>query len=349
MATAAQSRRIYFLPFFPLESELRVGDTLFWPFYQLKDTLIPDEGLRRDLERIFSCYVDHRGQILETITIASLHGPDLSPLSTDEEQYLDAAVKAVAFASIVKNVYRFQYRNSENFQVYTQELIPNQEEITLTYHFRRAAYGGYVHRQGPFPLTQTRFTQPQSVLLSGTRELDGRLLAGCGRVIEARAANQNAERITRSLEWFYFSHFDLRDIPDTAAAVMMSTAFETLFDLPENGKTERFIRSVEELLVTRAAGFLDAVASARNRRMNWRNTPREYNNAGWWAHNFYNLRSSIVHGSRWQFLHNGRSHLEIADLVFIECLKRKLQENGYYSYSAEDEEFRKEIYQRINL
>jgi hypothetical protein len=174
-------------------------------------------------------------------------------------------------------------------------------------------------------------------------------LAGCERVIQSRAANRNAERIIRSLEWFYFSHFDLRDIPDTAAAVMMSTAFETLFDLPENGKTERFIGSVQELLVTRAAGFLDPAASACTRRMNWRNRPREYNNAGWWAHDFYNLRSSIVHGSPWQLLHNGRSHLEIADLVFIECLKRKLQENRYYSYSAEDEEIRKEIYRRINL
>jgi len=287
--------------------------------------------------------------MLETITIASVRGRELLPLSTDEEQYLDAAVKAVALASIVKNIYGFQYRNSENFEVYTQELVQNQDEITLTYHFRRAAYGGYIHPQGPFPLTQLKFTQPQSVLLSGTRELDGRLLAGCERFIESRTVNQDAERIIRSLGWFYFSHFDLRDIPDTAAAVMMSTAFETLFDLPENRKTRRFIGAVEEFVVTRAAGFLDPAASARTRRMNWRNRPCEYNNAGWWAHDFYNLRSSIVHGSSWQLLHNGRSHLEIADLVFIECLKRKLQENGHYSYSGEDEEFRKEIYHRINL
>jgi hypothetical protein len=115
MATAAQGRKIYFLPFFPLDSELRVGAVLFWPFYRLKDTLIPDQSMRRDLERIFSCYVDQHGNILETITIASVRGRELSPLSTNEEQYLDAAVKAVAFASIVKNIYRFQYRNAENF------------------------------------------------------------------------------------------------------------------------------------------------------------------------------------------------------------------------------------------
>jgi len=61
------------------------------------------------------------------------------------------------------------------------------------------------------------------------------------------------------------------------------------------------------------------------------------------------VRSSIVHGDSWNLLHNGRSHIEIADLVFIECLKRKLEENGFYTYASDDKEFRKEIYKDINV
>lgn len=349
MPDKSEKKIVYFLPYFPIEKEIRIGNILFWPFYRMRETYIEEENIRVPLEKIFGCYVNRDGEATRSITIASIGGQHFSPFSENELENLDSAVKVLAFASIIKNPYEFQYRNSENFQVYSQELVPGEETLTIFHRFRRSVYGGHVHSLGPYKFEQVKFIQPDSVLVSGTKELDQRMLGALEKILDSRRSNLDAERILRALEWFYFAHFDLRDIPDTVIVVMMATAFESLLNISDTGKTRDFIEKMEIFLVNKARGFLDGSAKKGISRRDWKRKARNYTKAGWWAHDFYGARSDIVHGRNWNLLYDGKSQLEIADLVFIECLKRKLEEKYLYIYSPEDEKFRKEICKAVGF
>ncbi len=102
-----------------------------------------------------------------------------------------------------------------------------------------------------------KFIQPDSVLICGTKEVDQRLLTALEKVLESRESDRDAERILRALEWFYFSNFDLRDIPDTAVIVMRATAFESLLDI---SGTADFVKKVEKFVAHKARRFLDESA-----------------------------------------------------------------------------------------
>jgi hypothetical protein len=340
-------RVIYFLPYLPLEKEIRIGNMLFWPFHPLKGKYVNDAAILLQLEKVFRSYVDRSGGVTQSITIASIGKPQFRQFSGAELDNVDSAVKILAFASMMNIQYGYQYRNSENFQLYWQEFIPGEDMISMTHRFRRQAFGGYVQKLGPYKLEQVKFVQPESVLLAAATEISPGMLAGLEKILTRKGIDGDADRILRSLEWFYFSHFDIRDIPDTSVVVMMATAFESLLNLPFRGKTHEFAKTIEHCLVSKA-GFLDTAASLRTSRLLGTKT-YSYTKAGWWAYEFYGLRSEIVHGVTWNLMYEGKSQLEIADLVFIEVLKRKLEEKNLFKYMPRDEDFRKQIFKHVGV
>src|SRR5262245_37163591 len=151
-----EKKVVYFLPYLPIDKEIQVANILFWPFYRLKTKYVQEKSVRAHLEKIFGCYVDRDSEAVQSITIASTSGQLFFPFSDEERKKLALAVKALAFVSIVKNSYEYQYRNSENFQVYSQEFVPGEETLNVVHRFCRSAYGGYVHRLGPYKFEQIR-------------------------------------------------------------------------------------------------------------------------------------------------------------------------------------------------
>ena len=101
------------------------------------------------------------------------------------------------------------------------------------------------------------------------------------------------------------------------------TSFEILFALVENkGKTKQFIEAVER----RVASKNTILA----RRTDYRERSQNYSLPGWSAHDFYDLRSRIVHGD--EIDHAAIQYAQwithgiVADLVYWQSLVAELYE-----------------------
>lgn len=82
------------------------------------------------------------------------------------------------------------------------------------------------------------------------------------------------------------------------------------------------------------------------------NKDKENTIYGWWARDFYDLRSKIVHGSniaKQDFgNHNKVEHLKIAVKIMNFCLYRLLEERGYLIYKESSSEV-KAIFKDFNF
>ena len=73
---------------------------------------------------------------------------------------------------------------------------------------------------------------------------------------------------------------------------------------------------------------------------------------GWWARDFYDLRSKIVHGSNVTAQdfsnHNNVEHLKIAVKIMNFCLYRLLEDKGYLIYKEPSPEL-KDVFKDFNF
>ena len=191
-----KTKTVYFLPYLPLEKEIRIGNMLFWPFHALNQKYIKNTAVLSQLEKIFGCYVDRNGDVTQSITIASIRKPQFRQFSGNELDNLDSAVKILAFASMMNNPYGYQYRNSENFQLYWQVFTPGEDTLSMTYRFRRKAFGGYVQNLGPYELEQVKFVQPESVLLAAATEVNPGMLAGLEKILAPQSIRTQVLNVT---------------------------------------------------------------------------------------------------------------------------------------------------------
>src|SRR4029077_18101515 len=142
-----KTKTVYFLPYLPLEKEIRIGNMLFWPFHALNQKYIKNTAVLSQLEKIFGCYVDRNGDVTQSITIASIRKPQFRQFSGNELDNLE-------------------------------EFTPGEDMLSMTYRFRRKAFGGYVQNLGPYEPEQVKFVQPESVLLAAATEVNPGMLAG---------------------------------------------------------------------------------------------------------------------------------------------------------------------------
>ena len=68
---------------------------------------------------------------------------------------------------------------------------------------------------------------------------------------------------------------------------------------------------------------------------------REYSFKEWWAYEFYDLRSRIVHGNKIgkRDIRNrkGNEYFLLSIEFFEECLRKFLERHNYYSYDLKDQ------------
>jgi hypothetical protein len=128
------------------------------------------------------------------------------------------------------------------------------------------------------------------------------------------------------LEWFRLAHLDGADQTVEAKLVGMATAFESLLSLPEIHKQLEFSKKVESLIRDQAM--------PRDVRMRRSGKRVDLSLAGCWAWDFYELRSSLVHGDAvpaYAFnTANDVPHLVVADLVLRECILLQLFDLGCF-------------------
>ena len=309
------SYKVRFMPWAGLTEELSIGPVRLRPW---TPDIIRDKAIADYLTRYFRCHVDHRGVPVDSITLVNVGDEEFAPLSEQEAQKTRSAVDALIFATICPSVnaavsndnLTMNPPTADRYQLISQAFQPGVDSVTV-----RCGSNLTVCR-----VEETCFSRPWG--LGGPFGFpDAELLAGLGTLISSDDLAKPRERILRSLEWFRLAHTHGDNASELTKLVLKCTSFETLFALDENeGKTKQFIEAVEQGIASKNR--------SRASRADYRGKSRNYSLPGWWAHDFYNLRSRIVHGDEidhaaLRYAH-WITHGIVADLVYWQCLVDKL-------------------------
>lgn len=128
-------------------------------------------------------------------------------------------------------------------------------------------------------------------------------------------------RILRSLEWYFWAHLDHDEQNPYVPFVLLVTAFESALNL-ERSTARGFAKAVGERLATP-----EDVAKTKQVGQD----EVTMNEQGWWALEFYRLRSDAVHGTQVApdaHLFNGRSHFELGEHAFGILMQQELHGLG---------------------
>src|SRR5437588_410759 len=115
-----------------------------------------------------------------------------------------------------------------------------------------------------------------------------------------------------------------------------SSGYEVLFRLPDFNKVDTFAGAIEILLQTER---MDGRGLPKLKKQNALGKEKENTVYGWWARDFYHLRSQIVHGSVLPreafFNHNNIEHFVAATKIMQFCLYKTLENKGYLTFEAD--------------
>jgi len=327
--------QVSFMPWAGIEKEIKLGPVTFWPFSTQASERVGDKAIREHLERNFRCYVDHKGNPINTVTVCS-HGlsdfRQLSPVEADETR---AAVDALIFsivcratnATVCANNKSMGPPSAERYQLITQNFRPGEDDIAV--RAGSVLSGGWKIGEIFFPMpwsTGGAFASP-----------DSRVLEAFSKTPESGFLVEGKERLFRSLEWFRLAHVESDDVSVLSKVVMMATAFEIVLGVPN-------VRDKSGWVADEVAGRCSEPESLPETRKGKKGKDQTRPKIGWWAWDFYKLRNAIVHGDtiqqgqlRFQSIERTwLTHLIVADLVLRELVMREL-----YRYGCVGENIRK--------
>ena len=306
-----------FLPWFKINEITKIGPITFWPYYVNDTQKNIDPIIKKHLDKYFKYYIDHKGNKVDTISICSYGKLDFH-IFTDKE-YLDLrkAVDALIFSTIAPQIKRvicthnrsFGISNSDLFELITCNFYPGDDLIAVV-------AGGII--SGGWKIGEIEFSQSWEA--NGKFAIpETRLVEGFDKLFSMDSLKDLRERIFRSLEWFRIAHTNNSKVSKFAKIIMMTTTLEILLRFPENNKKIYF------------ADFIDThIATDRfikKKRKDKKGKVHIHTLAGFWSFDFYELRSSIVHGSAvvpTDLMYDSEiSHLEVADLLCLEYIIRE--------------------------
>lgn len=320
--------QVTILPWFSVD-KLKVGEVVFWKY---DGSRIKDGAVKDYLDRYVACYVDITGKRQQGIVIASLGDKNnFTVLSPQEHLVVKAARDLICFTAIAPHSLRAVNQDnkslappsSERFQMFSQNFVPGTDDIA----FRAGSHT--VSLGGGWKLDKVRLVAP--LYLGGSLfSIDGKILQALSRLLPS-LSNPGGEpdelRLFRALEWFRLAHVENDEVSIFSKVVMMSTAFEILFDVPNiPGKINYIADKIDSIFVsTKLAKTARKIGKAN----------KKHTLAGWWGWDFYKLRNRIVHGdtvaAEELIYKDWLTHLIVADLVFLKSVIKDLYSFGYYA------------------
>jgi hypothetical protein len=314
----SSSLQISFLPWAEIQKNIRLGPITFWPYYTEASQRIGNLEIKTHLDKYFRSYVDYQGDPVDTITVCSHGNDDFRNLSDSEYRDLRTAVDILIFVAIAPQVRNGVRANNKSwgppsgdvFELVSQNFNLKDDDITVK-------AGSLL--SGGWRIGEITFPKPWAIG-GGVWRYEEELIQGLDKCFSAGFPVDVRERLFRSLEWFRMAHIEGGQVSELSKVVMMATGFEILLQFPREGKRRHFVDYMEK-----------HVASNEFHKDN-RTTDKEktffLSLAGCWAWDFYELRNHIVHGDsiplKSLIYRDWITHLIVADLVFLECMKRVL-------------------------
>lgn len=314
-------KQVSFLPWTQFNRIIKLGPITFWPYYKEVDQRIRDEEVKNHLDKYFRSYVDRWGNPVETITICSYNNNDFRELNENEWQKVRNAVDVLIFASVVPQTERAVCSDNRSwvppttnvFELVTQNFEPGDDSVAIQ-------AGSLCNFD--WKIDDITFSEPWAK--GGTScNPEDKILKGFEKCFSHETKKNFCEGIFRSLEWFRMAHMEDNGITMASKVVMMTTAFEALLKLPLREQSKKFAFYIEKNIAS--DNFIRDIRRRKNKS-------NRLSLAGWWALDFYDLRTRIVHGkpiSLRELSYKGWiSHLIVTDLVFWECMQQELFSHG---------------------
>lgn len=234
------------------------------------------------------------------------------PLSDSERDQVRCVVDALAYATHDRRGGYGPVRDNFEFTIWTFDLArPPTEMINLP----NRRFGMRIVDRKDHMLQLPAHVHYQTV---GDRAIDKPLLEALLRC--AFDSGDESARVMRAISWLNQARTDADGVTEYTRFLLIATAFEGLLNTPDQNITAYFRNTIQFLLG--ASPELDR-----------------------WAKTFYERRSKIVHGASlpelWYGEHQHNSILRLADIIFHQCVIRKLGLMGYWS-DFEAEHIRRE-------
>jgi len=315
-------KQISLLPWLEI-ADIQIGNAIFWKY---DTSVISDGDTKTYLDKYVKCYVDKHQKPVKTISIASYKDKNyFEPLTTEEYQELNFARNILCFLCIgEQSRIALANRNSsigppssDIFDMVSQNFIPGTEDI--------AVKSGSM-TSGVWTLDEIHFQEPWST--GGFfKNLNKHVLEAINKLLTLQEHEEFKNRLLRSSEWFRLAHLENGSISPLFRAVMMATAFEIIFDIPNVRDKAGFLSDKIDQTVVRD-NFIKAIR--RYGKNNEKSQTRSV--AAWWGWDFYKLRNSVVHGDNIPMsgliYSDWITHTIVADIMFYAYIVYLLKESG---------------------
>lgn len=326
-----------FFPHFPTDNvDVRINRLHLFNFWNLKDSYIMDSQVRQKLEKFCALHVNTDLEKLNSPAIAVIDNEYTFPMLSDEQlKDLQRYALALLFCSIMNNRVN-SVSVSEQFALHHQNFTLEEDAIVFT-------TGSFYNVQNWQSFEMTKLVRPGFVPANTfDYRFDKKLMAAFANMIDAH--NDDEDYLFKVLEWVRYAFLNAEGYSYESRNVMMATAFEIFFGLPEIGKEDAFAKRLEDLLEVsnmeiKDEGFnLVQTGHTSITKLNARGRSKTSTMYGWWARDFYSLRSKIVHEGvveRNDLLnHNDKQHLLIAIAMLNFCFYRLLENRGYLTFET---------------
>jgi len=236
-----------FLPYFPANGvDLKVNRLHLFNLWRAGAGYIQDPTVRARVERIANIYVTRELKPLDQITIAVLEeNYAMKPLEGPQTNDLKNYVLALLFCSIAKNNSGSGHVNStctsEHFTLFHQD-------FNLEGEFIGYPTGSYYRVENVNTLGRTQMVKPDYVGDVLNHRYDRELFGAFCNLIDQNNSDDNF--IFAALGWMRFAFLNSDGYPYASRVVMVATAYEVLFDLPDFKKEDTLAGAIEALLQT---------------------------------------------------------------------------------------------------
>lgn len=320
---------LLFLPYISIRDDLKIGEVLLWPFYERKDEYIKTPSIRSQIERFLKQYVDNSREHrpLQNITIVSYKSPDnFKPLTKYQFRKVRDAVTILCFSTIITNT-SFRAFSSDDFQLVQQNFRPGDNRIA-------PSSGSFITRTiAGLKIEEVLFITPFYISQHWDIDYDEKILRALEKLQQDKKNKELYRRVITSLEWVSYAYSNVDNFNYSFRIVMMATAFEILLD----GFRDRFdfIGKIKQLTCNSSERRSTRMIYYKGKRQRMRFSFKE-----WWAYEFYDLRSKIVHGKEIKNKdfknRKGEEYFLLSIKFFVECLKKLLSRQNYYTYDLGD-------------
>ncbi len=295
-----------------------------WNYSKKAADYIPDATIRGKVDAFMAANVNEAGEPVEGIGVLSIGAFDLRPYTPEEKSLCAEAALLLFIAGVARNgvlerstSMGFTIATSENFTVVEQNFEPSGDGV--------ATSDGYIVRilAGGYSISEVTFPRPAYTPASADTNGDGGLIKDLLKM--RRKQKRIYRRLMQAIDMFRQAYYNDSKLSPESRVMLLTSAYEALFDLPESGQRRQLKEDFKRLFV------LPTDRKVRYKSERGPGRPAEWETESikvMWADKFYTLRNKIIHGTPLKpsdFIFCGKQrHFDIAVLFFILGLRKAM-------------------------